>query len=226
VNDIKQHLTPSSLSFQGQIGYVGFSQGTLAMFYLLAERPELAEVIRPVIQIAPIMSLKHARHPIRSLSDNPLLKRVLQSLGEVNFNNRLTNFAIEIICRSQINLLPFICGNMMKLTLGHHGRLNYTRLPVYLKHFPDSTSALNVMHFSQMIHTGQLRMFNFENEEENRKCYGSPQPPEIDYSKIRSEDIHLIYSLGDMFSDVKDIEEFKSTVNGKVSITVHEINPN
>lgn len=184
------------------------------MFYLLAQRPEMAEVIRPIIQIAPITRLTHARHPVRNLSANILLKQLLRTMSEININNRLTNFAIDIICRSQYIFLPMICGNVMKLAMGHHNEMNYTRLPVYLKHFPDSTSALNLMHFSQMIQSPQLHMFNFGSPQQNQQCYSQPEPPIIDYTRIRSNDIHLIYSSDDMFSDVKDIEEFKKSVPG------------
>ena len=125
----------------GEMGYVGFSQGTLVMFYLQSMHPHLSEIVRPFVAIAPISRLHHTRHPIRSLASNPLLKRLFRSLGELNLRSRLTHLAVDVICHSGRQLLPFICGNMMKITIGHHGRLNFTRLPVYLKNFPDSTSA-------------------------------------------------------------------------------------
>ena len=71
------------------------------------------------------------------------------------------------------------------------------------------------MHFGQMLSTGQLQMWDFENAAKNVHCYGQNSPPVLDLTRIQSDDIHLIYSAGDLFADVKDVENLKKSLKGK-----------
>lgn len=50
-----------------QIAYIGFSQGTLTMFNLLALKPEVSKAIKPYIALAPVAFLGNIPSPIRYL---------------------------------------------------------------------------------------------------------------------------------------------------------------
>lgn len=69
------HLIPlislSTLPEPDQIAYVGFSQGSLAMFELLGLRPETSKAIRPYIALAPIAFLGNMTSPLRYFGGLP-----------------------------------------------------------------------------------------------------------------------------------------------------------
>ena len=50
-----------------QIAYIGYSQGTLTMFNLLALKPEVSKAIKPYIALAPVAYLGNIPSPIRYL---------------------------------------------------------------------------------------------------------------------------------------------------------------
>lgn len=90
-----------------------------------------------------------------------------------------------------------------------------TRLPVYANNFPAGTSTWNIAHYGQMIRDKRAQWFNYESKEDNYKCYGQEQPPEIDLTKIRSPHLNLIYSENDWLADLDDVQFLRSSLKGK-----------
>ena len=99
-----------------QIAYVGYSQGTLTMFELLAFKPEVAKAIRPYIALAPVAYLGELASPLRYLAASQRLMRTLlykniEFLPDSQFNKIFS----EIACRAFPGL---ICKNFLYLTCG------------------------------------------------------------------------------------------------------------
>ncbi|KAF2292339.1 hypothetical protein GH714_020276 [Hevea brasiliensis] len=80
-------------------------------------------------------------------------------------------------------------------------------LGVFLSHGPQSTATKNLIHQSQMIKKGTITMYDYNNEDENKKHYGQPTPPVYDMTHIPN-DVPLFLGCGakDALSDTKDVQ--------------------
>lgn len=130
----------------------------------------------------------------------------------LNLKTLKPNFLSDILCRNQFE---FVCKNMLFLLGGFDSKqLNGTRLPVYANNFPAGTSTWNVLHYAQMVRDKKAQWFHYETKEDNIKCYGKEQPPEIDLSKIRSPYLNLVYSENDWLADIEDVQFLRSSLKG------------
>jgi hypothetical protein len=188
------------------------------MFQLLASRPELAQVIRPFIALAPVFQLNHVKTPLRFLANaNQLHRYFLKNYDSfLNLkNSRFSQLMIDLLCRDRID---YFCKNILFLMGGFDPlQLNSTRLPVYLNNFPAGTSTHNILHYGQIIRDRKVSWFNYENPEDNFACYGSEVPPEIDLKRITSPHISLISSKNDWLSDQEDVNFIRANLKGNIS---------
>lgn len=98
--------------------------------------------------------------------------------------------------------------SLMGLIGGSDGsQLNASRVPVFLTDEPGGTSTMNILHWVQMVRSGKMQKYDFENVTENMQHYGQPTPPEYDIGKINT-DVYLFWSPNDKLADEQDIEEF------------------
>ena len=72
-----------------------------------------------------------------------------------------------------------------------------------------------------MVRDRRTQWFNYESKEDNFKCYGREQPPEIDVTKIRTPYLSLIYSENDWLADIDDVQFLRSSL--KVKFNEHRI---
>ena len=82
--------------------------------------------------------------------------------------------------------------------------MNATRIPVFLSDEPGGTSTMNIIHWSQMVRSGKLQKYDYENILDNLWHYGSQTPPVYDLTRIRA-DVHLYWSPCDWLADEQDI---------------------
>ncbi|KAL0127522.1 hypothetical protein PUN28_003063 [Cardiocondyla obscurior] len=73
------HMTSQPLH-----SYIGHSMGTTASYVMVAERPEIAQMVRMIISLAPTAFVKHIKSPIRLLA--PFAEN-LQTLLPIIMNN-------------------------------------------------------------------------------------------------------------------------------------------
>lgn len=196
------------------LAYVGHSQGTLSMFILQSLHPEWAAKVKPFVAIAPIAYLSDIflgalRLFIKSLSPfitPKSLNRVLK--GQVVPNDGSIAKALDPICVPK--LTTPICDILLALILGDNLiRANQSMTPVIIHHIPEGTSALNILHYAQLVDTGEFRSFDFGRLENLRK-YGSAENPYYPLGKIESPDISFIYGRKDPYATMKNVELTKS----------------
>ncbi|XP_010205417.2 lipase member M [Colius striatus] len=161
-----------------QIYYIGHSQGCTIAFIAFSSMPELAQKIKMFFALAPVVTIKHARSPavkILLLSDRqfrifPLL------LGRMDASLRIRKLwrFLPQLCRHPTLHKP--CANIFFMLGGHNEKnLNMTRLDVYTSHYPDRTSVKNIIHWAQVIKSGEFKAFDYGSK--NPAIYHQETPP-------------------------------------------------
>ncbi|NXG66835.1 LIPM Lipase, partial [Hemiprocne comata] len=163
---------------QKQIYYVGYSQGCTIGFIAFSSMPELAQKIKLFFALAPVLTIKHARSPFMKL---PFLldkqfKMLQLLLGRMDASQRVRKLwrFLPLLCRHPS--LHKLCANLFFLLGGYNEKnLNMTRLDVYTSHYPDRTSVKNVIHWAQVIKSGEFKAFDYGSE--NPAMYHQETPP-------------------------------------------------
>ncbi|PIO66545.1 hypothetical protein TELCIR_11739, partial [Teladorsagia circumcincta] len=77
-----------------------------------------------------------------------------------------------------------------------------SRIPVYYSHFPDGTSSLNMLHWVQMVQTGETTRLD-RGTETNVAIYGQKSPPKYNFRNVPKIPIYL-FSGGNDYIAVDD----------------------
>ncbi|XP_075011508.1 lysosomal acid lipase/cholesteryl ester hydrolase-like isoform X2 [Calonectris borealis] len=152
-------------SGQKQIYYVGYSQGCTIAFIAFSSMPELAQKIKMFFALAPVVTIKHAKSPIMKMSFL-LDKQFKIPPGKEQFLPQLCGHP----------LLHKPCANLFFLLGGYNEKnLNMTRLDVYTSHYPDGTSVKNMIHWAQVMKSGEFKAFDYGSK--NPAVYHQETPP-------------------------------------------------
>ena len=198
-------LKATATSGHRTVGYVGYSQGTASIFALLTLQPSYADIIRPVIALAPVSTVADIKSPIRYLAPlNPVLRAVG---GEFAFSSPYVNWLSKMLCRNYVEE-KYICENVVFLFSGFDAaHLNCTRIPVYFQFLPSTVSTWEIAHWGQLVSSGRFARFDYGSEAENRAIYGTPQPPDFVLGRIPANaTIALLRGQNDYLSSVPDQE--------------------
>lgn len=182
-----------------KLGYVAFSQGTQIMIGLLSEQPHYADIVEPVVLLAPIAYEQHTTSAIE----------LFLPLEPVS-NNFLTMFAgnhlIRLIFRDFCKRFSSICVLIAHAILGYDPLgLQFNRLITLLHHVPSGTSWQSFAHYGQGVAYDNFTHYNYGSDE-NLLRYGQILPPIYNVSRIRSKSIVLVRSESDPLATPKDIE--------------------
>lgn len=199
------------------LAYIGHSQGNLSMFILQSFYPQWAEKVKPFIAMAPIAFIPNVyygtlRLIIKALRPIITTKRLNEILkGQVFPKSRTTESALDLVCVPKWST-P-ICDGILTLMTGNNlKRANHSLTPIVAHHIPEGTSALNLLHFAQLIETGQFRAFDF-GAKENFRRYGSTVNPYYPIKNIYSPDIAFIVGRTDTLSTMSNVAITKSMLN-------------
>jgi len=193
-----------------KIYYMGHSQGTLIMFGKLASDPDFSERTERVFALAPVARVKNIKGLLKYLADYvyPYFPQIFDLLGDREFlpSNWLMKLISEFVCDNLIG--EVICDNIIFLIAGPEIEgLNKTRTAVYTAHAPAGTSTENIIHWTQMIISGKMQMYDFRDVRKNQQHYGQTIPPVYDLTKVRGK-LHLFSSKEDYLADSNDVDEF------------------
>lgn len=202
------------------LAYIGHSQGNLAMFILQSFHPEWAQRVKPFIAMAPVAFIPDVyfgivRLILRAISPvlTPTqLNRVLK--GQILPKSSSTERALDLVCVPKWT--EPICDVMLSLIVGNNfKRANHSLTPIVAHHIPEGTSILNVLHFGQLVSSGEFRAFNF-GPRENLKRYGSPMNPYYKIRNINSPDIAFISGQTDTLATMKNVQITRSMLKVKL----------
>ncbi|NXE15358.1 LIPM Lipase, partial [Lophotis ruficrista] len=180
-HEMAMYDLPAAIDFvlqktgQRQIYYVGYSQGTTIAFIAFSSMPDLAQKIKMFFALAPVVTMKYTKSPITKMSFLP--DRGIQLLlGRRDALLRLRKLwrFLPKLCRQPVLYEP--CANLFFLQGGYNKKnLNMTRLDVYTSHYPDGTSVKNMVHWAQVMRSGEFRAFDYGSR--NPAVYHQETPP-------------------------------------------------
>lgn len=168
-----------AISGQSQLYYIGHSQGTMIGFIQFGVDKELASKIKHFYALGPVATVKYIKGLLRPIA--PFTKELsiaFKLFGVKDFlpNNWVFKLLAKTVCTEW--LTNPLCKNTLFLIAGYDSsQMNSSRIPVYVSHSPSGTSAMDVVHFGQLVNSKKFQKFDF-GEKENRKRYGTDHPPE------------------------------------------------
>lgn len=200
------------------LAFIGHSQGNLAMFILQSLNPAWKHKIKPFIALAPIAFIPNVyygsfRIIIKAIESTLItttqLNRVLK--GRIFPNDPLTGRALDLVCVPKWS--SFMCNLALSLITGDNlKRTNDSLIPTIAHHIPEGTSILNMLHFGQMVESGQFRAFDFGTRD-NIQRYGQPTAPFYPIKRISSPDIAFVVGRTDTLSTQRNVELTRSMLS-------------
>ncbi|NXE83502.1 LIPM Lipase, partial [Cochlearius cochlearius] len=158
---------------QKQMYYIGHSQGCTIAFIAFSSMPELAQKIKAFFALAPAVTLKYAKSPVLKVSFLLNTEFIKSQLPIGRTDALLWRFLPEL-CRHPLLQKP--CAKLFFLMGGcNEKNFNMTRLDVYTSHYPDTTSVKNMIHWAQVIKSGEFKAFDYGSN--NPAMYHQETPP-------------------------------------------------
>ncbi|XP_071792325.1 gastric triacylglycerol lipase-like [Asterias amurensis] len=195
-----------AVSGQEHLYYVGHSQGSAMAFAELSTNKELSEKIKMFFALGPVTTVGHMTSPLRYLSPyTSEIKFVLNLLGVKDFmpSSKVTEWLAADICSTSADAW---CENILFVLCGFDkSNLNETRLPVYLSHSPAGTSTQDMIHFAQMVSSGEFQKYDRGSKEENMARYNQTTPP-LYYPEHITTQVSLYWGGKDWLADPEDVK--------------------
>ncbi|XP_054922654.2 gastric triacylglycerol lipase-like [Dermacentor andersoni] len=190
--------------------YVGWSQGTMIMFGLLATKPHYNEKVRLFNAMAPAAFIGHMKSSVkRAVPFGAFLKSVFQMALNGAFLAKATSISKQLrkeVCGSYWQGVT--CKSSFKFFNGGFPiEMNMTRFPVYMANNPAGSSVRNMYHFAQIIKTNRFQKFDW-GLLKNKIKYGQVKPPQYDLSKVTAP-VALYWSEGDVLACPDDVRHLK-----------------
>ncbi|XP_031262218.1 triacylglycerol lipase 2-like [Pistacia vera] len=187
-----------------KLHYVGHSLGTLIALASFSKN-QLVNMLRSAALLSPIAYVGQLTSPLARYAAEDFLAETLYWLGVDEFDPR--GEAVVNLLKDICNKPGVDCTNLLNSFTGKNCCLNSSIVDVFLDHEPQATATKNMIHISQMIRDRTITMYNYEDEEENRKHYGQPNPPVYNMTNIPSDlPLFLGYGGADALSDVNDVK--------------------
>ncbi|KAK2979035.1 hypothetical protein RJ640_013669, partial [Escallonia rubra] len=192
----------------GQTGqklhYVGHSLGTLIALASFS-KGQLVSMLRSAALLSPIAYVGQLTSPLARTAADNFIAEALMWLGIHEFDPR-GEAAVELLMKL-CSKAGVDCTHLLTSFTGQNCCLNSSIVNVFLQHEPQSTSTKNMIHVAQMIREGTIRMYDYQDEDENMKHYGQPTPPAYDMTTIPNDlPLFLSYGGADALSDPNDVK--------------------
>ncbi|WCJ37480.1 Triacylglycerol lipase 2 [Euphorbia peplus] len=187
-----------------KIHYVGHSLGTLMALAAFSQQ-KLLNMLGSAAFLCPIAHLSQIPSSLTKVVADSFLGEELYWLGLREFmpGGQAATKLLENVCdKPGVN-----CSNLMEALTGPNCCVNSSKIINLLDIEPQSTSTKNLIHLAQMIRTGKIAMFDYENEAQNMAHYKQPSPPVYNMANIPNDvPIFMGYGGQDKLADVPDVK--------------------
>ncbi|KAL5794189.1 hypothetical protein ACOSP7_002783 [Xanthoceras sorbifolium] len=187
-----------------QLHYVGHSLGTLIALASFS-KDQLVNWLRSAALLSPIAYLGQMTSPLARNAADSFLAELLYWSGLREFYPR--GEAVIKLLKSICKKPGVDCTNLLTSFTGQNCCLNSSIVDVFLDHEPQATATKTMIHIAQMIRDGTIAMYDYDDEEENKKHYGQSKPPVYNMTNIPNDlPLFLAYGGADALSDVNDMK--------------------
>jgi len=206
------------ISKADKLYYVAHSMGTMTAFAQFSQNQALAQKIKRFYALGPVASMKNVRGPVKYAAPATKYMGLIAKLFGVDEflpNNKLQEEWARYVC--PLPLTDLVCKNVLLMISGPNThQINASRVPVIDAHSPAGTSVQMVVHFGQLITSGNFQAFDYGSAKENQAHYGSDHPPQYDLTKMEVP-ISVYYGADDYLASPDDvlyaISKFKNVVD-------------
>ncbi|XP_007942225.1 lipase member J [Orycteropus afer afer] len=220
-DEMAKYDLPASIDFivkqtgQDEIFYVGHSQGTTIALITFSTTPKMAERIKILFALAPVFSVKYSKSPLIKIAYK--LKSLIKAFsGNKDF---LPNTSFKRFVGSKLCPLPFfnkICLNILFMISGYDLKnINMSRLDVYMSQNPAGTSVQNMLHWSQLFHSSQLRAFDWGSPVLNFVHFNQTSSPLYDVTNMKVPTATW-NGERDLLADPKDVKILLSEIRNHI----------
>lgn len=193
-----------SITGATKVGYIGHSQATFSIFTLLSDQPHYAEIVEPVIAVAPVSYFDHIKSVSRLLFLT-VMKEAKTLDGRFPKNADKIRQHVGEQCTSKQSLPVMVC-QLTDVLIGGRGQTFPTG---FYSHLPFYTSYKVLRHFGQLIKGKRFARYDY-GAEKNLQVYGSRTNPSYAINRIKSQSIVLISAKTDTLSPPEDVNKFRS----------------
>ncbi|XP_047940781.1 triacylglycerol lipase 2-like [Salvia hispanica] len=217
-DELVAHDLPATFEYvHNQTGqklhYVGHSQGSL-MALAAVSNGDLVSMMRSAALLSPIAYLGEVTSPLARIGAETLLAETLHWLKINEFN--LRGKAVVELLLHMCKVKAVDCTDFVTSITGKNCCLNSSSVDFFLHHEPQPTSIKNMIHLSQMVRGGEIRKYDYGDEEENKKHYGRPTPPSYEMRRIPSDlPLLLAYGGAHALSVPRDVELLLDVLRGR-----------
>ncbi|KAM7498361.1 hypothetical protein LguiA_022775 [Lonicera macranthoides] len=184
--------------------FVGHSLGTLIALASFS-KGQLVSLLRSAALLSPIAYVGQMTSPLARTAVDNFVAEALYKLGIHEFD--LKGEALVQFLKRVCGKPGADCTDLLTSFTGKNCCLNSSVVGVFLDHEPQPTSTKNMIHVSQMIRAGTIQMYDYGDEDKNRKHYGQATPPTYDMTSIPNDlPLFLSYGGADALSDVNDVK--------------------
>ncbi|KAG7399784.1 cholesterol esterase [Phytophthora boehmeriae] len=217
------------------LSFVGQSQGSIQAFAGFSIDQEMAKKVSYYAALTPVAWTGNMDAKIFNGMAKLHLEKLFKVFDIVEFSPK-SKFIQEKLGGFTCTVLSELCDSTLSLIMsGPSSSMNTTRLPVYLSQMPAGTSVKNMAHFAQSIRENTFASYDYgcdcdrdsdisecsESECENKKVYGSFDPPAIPIGKMVYPRTGLYIGGEDSIATETDIAQLRSALpSGTI---VHEL---
>lgn len=185
------------------VGYVGHSQGTFIMFAAMSQFPELNQIVRPFVAIAPIMYLEHIVGFSKIFVTTQHL--IYEASGRKDDRATVPNMRqnIDTICKTDEKACDLIQTSA-------NGPSNMAAFPSgYVSHIGFPTSFQNFNHYYQLMGGQDFSHYDY-GLEGNLRHYGQITSPKYNVKKLVNKNMVFVYGETDFLSTPDDVHQLIS----------------
>ncbi|VDM81026.1 unnamed protein product, partial [Strongylus vulgaris] len=146
----------------------------------------------------PAFSSKHAVQILSGVPINVphLLKRAIASFCSIDMMSRICSMFLTVVGMGTEQLTQF--NNVIVVFLK-------SRWDVFVSHLPSPSSALNLLHWAQVMRYHELRKLDY-GKTRNMEIYGQKQPPLFNITLINTP-MYIFWSSDDTLAPSGDVRE-------------------
>lgn len=216
--ELAQHDAPTQIDYvrqrtgKSKIAYIGHSQGTSQMFTALSMNyGGLKDKLNCFVALAPIAYLGHTPNQMISQLAG-LWKKALpvaQTLHLFEIKDPAADKAMITFC----NTFSSICSGITSFLHLEGSPYNDPEREAVEDYRPDSSASLKeLMHYAQLASTGEFKQYDYGNDADNIKHYGSTTVPKIDLGKLTTVPVGLFVGKEDDLGSPTDTRIVNSQI--------------
>jgi len=190
-----------------KLHYVGHSMGTTMFFALETHHPGfVAFHVRSLSALGPVTFLGHTQALMRFAAPfNRAIDEALRGVMGVYHLNDPNNILTKYMTKACLEFATTetICKNLLFMLIGYDDLdLDMAWFNIILKQLNAGGSVRTVVHFAQMILSGQFRMFDYYGD--NPAHYNTLEPPRYALDTFQAPAL-LSWGANDKLADPKDV---------------------